>query len=107
METTDIIVNMTWAVLLLVGAGILAFAGKHTLVQIKSFAFELVPYLRRVFDPGSLLLAALSAMGFAIPQEKADELMELVADVVRKWAEVQPPPTPEEVTGALNRSKLS
>jgi len=96
METTDIIVNMTWAVLLLVGAGVLAFAGKHTLVQLKAFAFELVPYLRRVFDPGSLLLAALSAMGLTVPQEKADEIMELVADVVGKWAEVQPPTQPEE-----------
>ena len=98
METTDIIVSMTWAVLLLVGAGILAFAGKHTLVQIKAFAFELVPYLRRVFDPGSLLLAALAAMGLKVPQDKADELMELVADVVAKWAEVQTPPAPEEAT---------
>lgn len=93
---TDIIVNMTWAVLLLTGAGILAFVGKNALRQIKAFIFELVPYLRRIFDKNSLLLAALASRGINVNQEQADEVAEVIANVLEKWASVQTPP-PQEV----------
>jgi len=80
----DVILYMTYAVLYVVGAGILAFAGKHTVAQLKAFALELVPYLRRVFDPGSIVVKILESRGIKIDRAQADKLLEAIADAAEK-----------------------
>lgn len=87
----DLITNMVWIVLLLVSVGVLAFAGTHSLVQVKKFVLEAVPYFRRLFDPNSILLAFLATRGINVPQAKADEAAELVADIMEKWAKSTTP----------------
>jgi len=80
----DVILYMTYAVIYAVGAGVLLFASTQTLKQLKAFALELVPYLRRVFDPGSIVVKILESRGIKIDRAQADKLLEAIADAAEK-----------------------
>ena len=77
----DVIIYMIYGIVYLVGAGIIAFAGKHTVKQAKQFIPELVPPLRRFFDagtPGAIVIEQV----LHVDPAHADKFAEAIADAV-------------------------
>jgi hypothetical protein len=87
----DVILYMAYALIYAVEAGLLLFVGKHTVQQLKGFGGEVVPqFLRRIFDPGSIVIKFLKSRGIEIDQAQADQLLETIANAIES-ALVAPP----------------
>jgi hypothetical protein len=88
VENNELILNMIYALIYLAFTGLIAYAGKHAAAQVKALALELVPYLRRVFDPNTVLSRWLISKGYDPAQ--VDRYAEIMADALQKALEAVP-----------------
>lgn len=89
MEQSEILWNITWAILFAVSGGLLAFVGKHAIEQLFGLLGVLVSPLRNAFNANSFLVLFLKARGVDANWENIDRYAETVADAIEAWNKAQ------------------
>lgn len=87
MENNQLIIDLIYALVYLALTGAVAYITKLSAVQVKAAIIEVVPVLRRLFDPNTALSRWLKARG--IDPATADQAAEVVADALEKWSAAQ------------------